>query len=62
MVRQAHHEDNSLKTLSLILSLSKDEAKISYFFSGLLSQLRWTGQRIAAAVPERRSPIWDRKD
>ncbi len=36
MVRQAHHEDehkltmriNSLKTLSLILSLSKDEAKI----------------------------------
>jgi hypothetical protein len=31
MVRQAHHEGGSLKTLSLILSLSKDEAKISYF-------------------------------
>jgi hypothetical protein len=36
MVRQAHHEDDALKTLSLILSLSKDEAKISYFFSSLL--------------------------
>jgi hypothetical protein len=36
MVRQAHHEGGSLKTLSLILSLSKDEAKISYFFSSLL--------------------------
>jgi hypothetical protein len=35
MVRQAHREDNSLKTLSLILSLSKDEAKISYFFSSV---------------------------
>jgi hypothetical protein len=35
MVRQAHHEDNSLKTLSLILR-SKDEAKMSYFFSSLL--------------------------
>jgi hypothetical protein len=36
MLRQAHHEYNPLKTLSLILSLSKDEAKISYFFSSLL--------------------------
>jgi hypothetical protein len=29
MVRQAHHEAKPLKTLGLILSLSKDEAKIS---------------------------------
>ncbi len=29
MVRQAHHESNSLKILGLILSLSKDEARIS---------------------------------
>ncbi len=33
MVRQAHHEDSSLKTLGLILSLSKDEAKTRYFFT-----------------------------
>jgi hypothetical protein len=30
---------NSLKTLNLILSLSKDEAKISCFFSSLLVRL-----------------------
>ncbi len=28
---RVHGEDNSLKSLSLILSLSKDEAKTSYF-------------------------------
>ncbi len=42
MVRQAHHEDEHkltmrgdvLQILNLILSLSKDEAKISSFFNG----------------------------
>ncbi len=33
MVRQAHHEVRALKTQDLILSLSKDKAKISCFFS-----------------------------
>ena len=31
--RQAHHEGQAVETLDLILSLSKDEAKISCFFS-----------------------------
>jgi hypothetical protein len=31
---------DSLKTLDLILSLSKDEAKISGFFSNLLEEIR----------------------
>ena len=35
MVRRAHHEAKPLKTRGLILSLSKDEAKISCFFSVL---------------------------
>jgi len=30
---------NSLKTLDLILSLSKDEAKLSGFFSSLLARI-----------------------
>ena len=37
MVRQAHHEVNPLRKLRLILSLSKDEAKNSHFFSNLLA-------------------------
>ena len=28
MVRQAHHEVNPLKTLNLVLSLSKDEGRL----------------------------------
>jgi hypothetical protein len=31
MVRQAHHEVQALKSLGLILSLSKDEAQIQAF-------------------------------
>jgi hypothetical protein len=37
MVRQAHHEVNPLKTLDLILSLSKDEAKNACLFSSPVS-------------------------
>ena len=33
MVRQAHHENELAETFNLILSLSKDEAKISCFQS-----------------------------
>jgi hypothetical protein len=38
MVRQAHHEKQCMKTLNLILSLSKDEAKDLCFFSSLLDE------------------------
>jgi hypothetical protein len=40
MVRQVHHDVNVVKTLDLILSLSKDEAKISHIFRKLLRPLR----------------------
>ena len=33
MVRPAHHENEPAEKLDLILSLSKDKAKISCFFS-----------------------------
>jgi hypothetical protein len=46
MVRQAHHEAKPLKTRGLILSLSKDEAKISCFFSGLLGLAAGVGKPI----------------
>ncbi len=36
MVRQAHHDTNALKTLELILSLTKDEATIPCLLSSLL--------------------------
>ena len=39
MVRQAHHEAKPLKILDLILSLSKDEATTSCFFSILLGPI-----------------------
>ena len=46
MVRQAHHEAKPLKYAASILSLSKDEAKISCSFSGLLSLAAGVGKPI----------------
>ena len=46
MVRQAHHEAKPLKYAASILSLSKDEAKISCSFSGLLGLAAGVGKPI----------------
>jgi CBS domain-containing protein len=54
MVRQAHHEHQCIENSQPHLSLSKDEAKDSYFFSSLLA-------RTALEKPKRLSGIWEKR-